>query len=135
MKLKKTLLFTALALCSLPAGQALAYDYYCSLKVNSVQNPVAVGQPFGFSVRLSFVDFGPPPPISIKPYAVVFHGTKNGIPDTGSGQHLINIAGNYTEQLNTYNPGGMTGYYIRYAKIYLNGQLLCTTNSVSLSLL
>lgn len=130
----KSLFATVLMLGGLASGQALA-SYQCTLGVDSASNPVPVGQPYSVSVHISFVDFGPYPPPSYKPFAVVFHGTRNGVWDTGSGQHLFNAAGNYTEVVGTYNPGGVAGDYIRYALIYRDGQFICSTNSVYIGLL
>ena len=132
----KPLLVALLALGGLASGQASA-NYSCTLGFVSPSgtNPVHVGQQFGFSVLVSFVDFGPPPPISIKPFEVHFHSTRNGVWDTGSGQHLANVAGNYEETIMSYNPGGVAGNYIRYATIYRDGQFICSTNSVYAGLL
>ena len=134
----KPLFAALLALGALASGQTEANSpYTCTLKAVSPSgtNPVHVGQQFGFTVKVSFVDFGPPPPPSIKPFAVVFHGTRNGVPDTGSGQHLMNAPSNFPETVMTYNPGGIAGNYLRYALIYRDGQFVCSTNTVSLGLL
>jgi opacity protein-like surface antigen len=134
MKLK-SLCLAALIACGMSAGQAAAYSpYTCTLR-HIGTNPVGLGQSYGYALRISFVDFGPLPPPSYKPFQVVFHGTKNGVPDTGSGQYLWNAAGNYTEQLMTYNPGGVAGNYVRYALIYRDGHFICSTNSVYQTLL
>ncbi len=76
----KPLLAAILALGGLASGQAMA-NYTCTLGFVSPSgtNPVHVGQQFGFSVLVSFVDFGPYPPISYKPFEVHFHGTRNGV--------------------------------------------------------
>ena len=120
----KPLLVALLALGGLASGQASA-NYSCTLGFVSPSgtNPVHVGQQFGFSVLVSFVDFGPYPPITIKPFEVHFHGTRNGVWDTGSGQHLANVAGNYEETIMSYNPGGVAGNYIRYARNLPEGPL------------
>lgn len=134
----KPLFAAMLAFGALASGQAEAYSpFTCTLKAESPSgaNPVPVGQQFGFTVQVSFVDFGPPPPISFKPFAVVFHGTRNGVPDTGSGQYLMNAAGNYPETVLNTNPGGIAGNYLRYALIYRDGQFVCSTNTVSIGLL
>ena len=134
----KPLFAAALALGALASGQAEAHvPYACTLKAESPSgtHPVHVGQQFGFTVEVSYVDMGPPPPPSFKPFAVVFHGTRNGVPDTGSGQHLMNAPGNHPETAMTYNPGGIAGDYLRYALIYRDGQFVCSTNTVSLGLL
>lgn len=134
----KPLFATALALGVLASGQAEAYSsYHCTLEAVSPSgtDPVHVGQQFGFTVEVSFVDIGPPPPITLKQFAVVFHGTKNGVPDTGSGQHLMDAPANYPETVLATNPGGIAGNYLRYALIYRNGQFVCSTNTVGLGLL
>lgn len=135
MKLKP-LFAAALALAALAAGPASA-SYTCTLSFISPSgtNPVHVGQAFGFGVEVSFLDFGPYPPPSFKPFEVVFHGTRNGVWDTGSGQHLANVAGNYPETIMSYNPGGVAGNYVRYATIHRDGQFVCSTNSVYAGLL
>ncbi len=135
MKLK-SLCMAALVLCGMSAGQAAAASpYNCQLRHVGAYNPVPVGEAYGYALRISFVDFGPLPPSSYKPFQVFFHGTKNGVPDTGNGQYLFNAAGNYTERVMTYNPGGLTGNYVRYALIYRDGQFICSTNSVYQTLL
>jgi hypothetical protein len=116
----------------LPDTQWSDGTFNCSLDFVGYLNPVPVGWPFGFTVSNWFLDFGPPAPPnpSYKPIQVVFHGTKNGVTDTGSGQHLLNAPLNLSETGMMDNPGGIAGNYIRYAKLYLNGQHICTTNSV-----
>ncbi len=128
MKLRTMLVATAL-LGSLAVGQASA-SYRCGLKVNPSYVPV--GGTFSYSVILRFVDFGPLPPPSVKPFTVVFFGTGIG---SGGETYPQNIPGNYVAVLPGYgNPGGISGTYTRYANIYENGQLLCTTNSVTVTL-
>ena len=136
--MKRTSLFAALlALGGIAAGDAVAYSpYTCTLDVvvPSGYNPVPVGQQYGFRVQISFVDFGPPPPVTYEPFQVVYHGTRNGVNDTGSGQYLHNAPGNYPKTVMAYNPGGVAGNYVRYALIYRNGQFICSTNSVYVGL-
>ena len=137
MKLKP-MFVAVLALSGIAAGDAAAYSpYTCTLEFLSPSgyNPVPVGYEFGYRVTISFVDFGPYPPITYEPFEVVYHGTRNGVPDTGSGQHLHNAPGNYPKTVMTYNPGGVAGNYVRYALIYRNGQFICSTNSVYAGLL
>jgi hypothetical protein len=126
---------------NLPDTQWSGGSYECSLDFVGYLNPVPVGWPFGFTVSNThlFLDFGPslppnPPDPSYKPIQVVFHGSKNGVTDTGSGQHLLNASKNLPETGWMDNPGGIAGNYIRYAKLYLDGQHICTTNSVSVVL-
>lgn len=137
MKLKSRFLtvLAVLALGGLSAAPAMA-SYTCTLQVEnpSGYDPVPVGQPYGFTVMISFVDVGPAPPPTYEPFAVVYHGTRNGVNDTGSGQYLHNAPGNYPKTVMTYNPGGVAGNYIRYALIYRNGQFICSTNSVYVGL-
>lgn len=132
----KPLLAAVLALGGLTSGQAFA-SYNCTLGFVSPSgtNPVHVGQQFGFSVLVSYVDFGPRPTYPPKEFAVVFHGTRNGVWDTGNGQHLMDVAGNREETMLATNPGGIAGDYIRYATIFRNGQFVCSTNSVYAGLL
>jgi hypothetical protein len=117
---------------NLPDTQWSDGTFLCNLDVVAYFNPVPVGWPFGFTVSNGFLDFGPnaPPNPSYKPIQVVFHGSKNGVPDTGSGQYLMNAPLNLSETGWMDNPGGIAGNYVRYAKLYLNGQHICTTNSV-----
>ena len=129
----KPLLIALLALGGLASGQASA-NYTCTLEFVSPSgtNPIRVGQQFGFTVQVSYLEPGPPAPYppATKPFAVIFHGTRNGVWDTGSGQHLMNAPSNYPETTLSYNPGGIAGNYIRYATIYRNGVFICSTNSV-----
>ncbi len=129
--MKNFLFTTVLALGGFAASQADAYT--CTLE-SITSAPVPVGQEFGFAVLVSFVDVGPAPPLSYKPFEAVFHGTKDGVWDTGSGQHLMNVAGNHIEYLIATNPGGIAGNYLRFATIFLDGVLVCSTNSVSVVL-
>lgn len=117
---------------NLPDTQWSDGTFYCSLDFVGYANPVPVGWSFGFTVSNAFLDFGPTPPPNpqYKPIQVVFHGSKNGVTDTGSGQYLLNAPLNLPETGMMDNPGGLTGSYVRYAKLYLNGQHICTTNSV-----
>lgn len=135
MKLKLAMAAVAAA-CSLLAGQAAAYSpTQCTLELVSDYNPIPVGQSYGLRVTISFVDFGPLPPPSYEPFAVVYHGTRDGVPDTGSGQYLHNAPGNSPKTVTTYNPGGIPGTYLRYALIYRNGQFVCSTNTILAGLL
>jgi hypothetical protein len=147
MKLK-SLLIAALALAGLAAGQASAQNSeketlshpntgtnLCTLAASAYT--VQVGQSYSYSVRISFVDFGPPAPPTYRPFTVVFYGTKNGFSDIGPGGETYpgNAPGNYDAVLPGYfNTGAFTGDYQRYALIYRNGQLFCTTNTVKMTL-
>jgi hypothetical protein len=135
----KPLFAAALALGVLASGQAEARSSHtCTLEAVSPSgtNPVHVGQQFGFTVQvIQWPTFGPHPPISYKPYEVIFHGTRNGVMDTGSGQHLMNAPLNFPETTLATNPGGIAGNYLRYALIYKDGQFICSTNTVSIGLL
>ena len=77
MKLK-SLLIAALALAGLAAGQAFAQNSekdppghpnigtnHCSLAASHYYVPV--GQSYSYSIRVSFVDFGPLPPPTFRP--------------------------------------------------------------------
>ncbi len=147
MKLK--FLFSAvLALGCLAAGQVSAQDSekdppghpnigsaHCSLAASHFYVPV--GQSYSYSIRVSFPDFSPLPPPTFRPFTVVFFGTKNGVSDIGPGGETYpsNIPGNHPAVLPGYfNTGAFTGSYVRYARIYRNGQLFCTTNTISMSL-
>lgn len=135
MKLKFAIA-AILAAGSLSAGQAAAYTpFHCTLELISDFNPIPVGQPYSLRVKISFVDFGPLPPPTYEPFEVVYHGTRNGVSDTGNGQYMHNAPGNYPKTVTTYNPGGVAGNYIRYALIYRNGQFVCSTNAIYADLL
>ena len=147
MKLKLPFI-AALALGSVAAGQASAQNSEkdppghpnigsadCSLAAS--HHSVPVGQSYSYSIRVSFVDFGPPPPPTYRPFTVVFFGTKNDVSDIGPGGETYpsNIPGNYPAVLPGYfNTGAFTGSYVRYARIYRNGQLFCVTNAIDMSL-
>jgi hypothetical protein len=147
MKLK-SLLIAALALGGLAAGQASAQNSEkdaplypnigsadCTLAASHYNVPV--GQSYSYLVRVSFTDFSPLPPPTYRPFTVVFYGTKNGVSDIGPGGETYpsNVPGNYATVLPGYfNTGAFTGSYVRYARIYRNGQLFCVTNAVSMSL-
>ena len=147
MKLK-SLFIAVLALSGLAAGQATAQDSEkdppshpnigsadCSLAAS--HSYVPIGQSYNYSIRVSFVDFGPLPPPTFRPFTVVFYGTKNGVSDIGpEGEtYPSNIPGNHTAILpGYYNTGAFAGNYVRYALIYRNGQLFCVTNAIGISL-
>lgn len=132
MKFKSVLMSAAL-LGGLMAGQAIANPTGCSLSVS--QSYVPVGQMFTYGVGIYELYPGPQPPPSY-PYSVVFYGTKNGvndIPPEGETYPAMFDRGNNT--LTGYgNPGGYSGYYLRYALIYKFDQLFCVTNLVSVTL-
>ena len=128
MKLRSMLVATAL-LGSLAVGQASA-SYRCGLQANPSYVPV--GTTFSYSVVLKFADFSPLPPPSVKPFTVVFFGT--GIGSAGE-TYPQNIPGNYVTVLPGYgNPGGISGNYTRFVKIYENGQFLCQTAPIIVTL-
>jgi hypothetical protein len=142
MKLK-SLLIAALALAGLAAGQASAQDSeknspnYPNCSLAASHSYVPVGQSYNYSIRVSFVDFGPLPGPTFRPFTVVFYGTKNGVSDIGpEGEtYPSNIPGNYTAILpGYYNTGAFAGNYMRYALIYKNGQLFCVTNAIGITL-
>ena len=66
----------------------------------------------------------------------MFHGTKNGVSDIpAGGETYPALFPYYYSTLTGYgNPGGFSGNYFRYALIYANGQLVCATNSVIVTL-
>jgi hypothetical protein len=83
------------------------------------------------------VDFSPLPPPTYRPFTVVFHGTKNGVSDIGPEGETYpeNVPGNYATVLPGYlNTGAFAGNYLRYARIYRNGQLFCVTNAIGMTL-
>jgi hypothetical protein len=147
MKLK-SLLIASLALGGLFTGQASAQKSEmdaqshpnigsadCSLAASHYYVPV--GQSYSYSIRVSFADFSPLPPPTFRPFTVVFFGTKNGVSDIGPGGETYpsNIPGNHPAVLPGYfNTGAFTGSYVRYARIYRDGQLFCVTNSINMSL-
>lgn len=130
MKLK-ALCFAALALCGVLAGPAAAQS--CSLELTTNSDPIRVGQSYGLTVRYDIgVDFGPPPPLDYQ-YQVIFHGTRDGVPDTGGGQYLMNVISGTPSSVWTYNPGGIPGQYMRYAEIRMPppyNHPVCYTNAI-----
>ena len=88
MKLK-SLFIATLVLSGLAAGQASAQDSeksspnYPNCSLAASHSYVPVGQSYNYSIRVSFSDFGPPPPPTFQPFTVVFYGTKNGVSDIG----------------------------------------------------
>jgi hypothetical protein len=134
---RKQAIAAALLLSAFGATSAQA-DEYCSLSVSSWYVPV--GASFSFDVNIGAKILpGPLPPNGIGYYApltVVFHGTKNGVWDTGpNGWQHPSTVGFGTSTLTGYgNPasGGFGGQYDRYAFVYDRfGNFYCSTNSVS----
>jgi hypothetical protein len=128
----KTLFVALLALGGLAAGPAAART--CTLELNAKSSTIAVGQSYSLTVRfVRGVDFGPPPPPNY-PYQVIFHGTRDGVWDTGSGQYLMDVLANGTPStVSSYNPGGIAGQYMRYAEIRMPppyNQTMCYTNVI-----
>lgn len=128
----KALFLALLALGGLAAGPAAART--CTLELNAKSSTIAVGQSYSLTVTfLRGVDFGPPPPPSY-PYQVIFHGTRDGVWDTGSGQYLMDVLANGTPStVSSYNPGGIPGQYMRYAEIRMPppyNQVMCYTNVI-----
>lgn len=95
----------------------------------SGDDPVPVGQPYGFPVMMSFVDVGPASPPTCEPFAVVCQGTRNGVNGIGGGQSLRNAPGNHPKTVMTCNPDGASGDYIRYVLIYRTARFICSINS------
>jgi hypothetical protein len=128
----KTLFVALLALGGLAAGPAAART--CTLELITSGNPIAVGQ--SYTLKVTFVrgvDFGPPPPPDY-PYQVIFHGTRDGVRDTGNGEYFMNVLANGTPStVSSYNPGGIAGQYMRYAEIRMPppyNQVMCYTNVI-----
>ncbi len=145
MKLK-SMLISALALGGLFAGQASAQNsekeppndggsVRCSLTASHYYVPV--GQSYSYTIRTRYAEFSPLPPPTYRPITVVFYGTKNGVPDIGpEGEtYPATFRGNASVELTGYfNTGSFTGNYFRYALIYKEGQLVCVTNGISMTL-
>jgi hypothetical protein len=137
MMKRKALFLAILALGGLAAGPVAAHT--CTLELITSGKVIAVGQSYSLKVTfLRGIDFGPPPPLDYQ-YQVIFHGTRNGVSDTGSGQHLMNVLANGTPStVTTWNPGGVAGQYVRYAEIRMPppyNQTMCYTNVISATLL
>lgn len=130
MKLK-ALCFAAFALCAMAAGPVAART--CTLELLTSSNPIAVGQPYSLKVTfLRGVDFGPLPPPNY-PYQVIFHGTRDGVWDTGSGEYFMDVVNGVPSTVSSYNPGGIPGQYMRYAEIRMPppyNQTMCYTNVI-----
>lgn len=129
---RKTLFLAVLALAGLAAGPAAART--CTLELNAKSSTIAVGQSYSLTVTFQRgIDFGPPPPPNY-PYQVIFHGTRDGVWDTGSGQYLMDVLANGTPStVSSYNPGGIAGQYMRYAEIRMPppyNQTMCYTNVI-----
>lgn len=147
MTLKSTLI-AALALGALATAPAFAQSSGkdapshpnigstdCTLAAS--HHVVPVGEAYSYQIRISFVDFSPLPPPTYRPFTVVFHGTKNGVSDIGPEGETYpnNVPGNHTTVLPGYfNTGAFAGTYLRYARIYRNGQLFCVTNAIGMTL-
>jgi hypothetical protein len=140
----RSILVASILLSALVVRDAHA-DNICSLTI-SPSSYIEVGQTFSFGIYIrGLVWPGPPPPLGYPgpPFTVVFHGSKNGvddIPPAGEAYPVtFNSVGQWT--LTGYgNPGGLSGTYLRYAKIYAynpydpnnpRGYLYCTTNIVA----
>lgn len=129
----KSMLMSALLLSGLMAGHASATT--CALSASS--SYISVGQSFTLGVFINpGLLPGPYPTPYFRPYTVVFYGTKNGVSDIpASGETYPAAIPNYYSTLTGYgNPGGYSGNYLRYALIYANGQVVCVTNSVNVTL-
>ena len=144
MKLK-SLFIAALVLGGLAAGQASAQNSEkefrdntgtrCSLTASHYYVPI--GQSYSYTVWTAYTQFSPTPPPTDRPITVVFYGSKNGVPDIGSGgeTYPATFPGNATVNLPGYfNTGNFTGTYFRYAVIHRNGVPVCVTNAVSMIL-
>jgi hypothetical protein len=115
------------------AGHASATT--CILSVSS--NDLPVGQPFTFGVYITpGILHGPLPPPSFRPYSAVFYGTKNGVSDIppGGETYPALFPNNYSTLTGYGNPGWCNCDYLHYPLIYANGQLVCVTNSVNVTL-
>ncbi len=129
---RKCLFLVLLVLGGLFAGPAAART--CTLELITSNNPIAVGQSYTLKVTfLRGIDFGPLPPPDY-PYQVIFHGTRNGVWDTGNGEYFMNVLANGTPStVSSYNPGGIAGQYMRYAEIRMPppyNQVMCYTNVI-----
>jgi hypothetical protein len=107
-------------------------DLTCSLSIHP--GPViGVGQSYSYGLDITnWVDFGPLPATT-----VVFFGTKNGVSDIPPSGELYPAFVNYTghSELGGYqNPGGISGFYVRYAVLFRAGQFYCATNPVTVVL-
>lgn len=113
-------------------------DFLCSLSVSSWYVPI--GQSYSYGVDISPPLFGvvPPPPYNQPaPFTVVFYGSKDGVDDIPAGGETYPATFGYghSDLTGYYNPGGFTGFYQRYAKIYASyGGLYCVTNTVDVLL-
>lgn len=142
-----SILVAGILVSALAANDAHA-DNTCSLSV-SPSSYIEVGQTFSFGIyNRGLVWPGPFPPLGNPrtPFTVVFYGSKNGvddIPATGEEYPVtFTTLGQWT--LTGYgNPGGLSGTYLRFARIYAHNPydpsnprsyLYCTTNTVAVVL-
>ncbi len=128
----KSMLATALLLTGLIGADANAVT--CTLKASTSYVPI--GQPFSYRIGILGTQFGPVPPATVRPYTVVFFGTKNGVSDiSSSGEtYPATFPFGYSTLTGYANVGGFTGNYVRYALIYREGLLQCVTNAVGITL-
>lgn len=129
----KSIVMSALLLTGLAAGHAQAAPS-CSLSAS--HSYVPVGQDFTYSISIYDSLPGPLPPPWYRIFTVVFYGFKNGVADIpASGETYPALFPYYNSTLTGYNNvGGLTGQYIRYALILHNGQVVCATNAVNVTL-
>lgn len=117
-------------------------DNTCSLTFNP-GGAVPANQAFSYSIyNQGLVWPGPFPPGGNPgaPFTVVFHGTKNGVTDTPPSGEVYPLTFNSFGLWNLtgyFNPGGVSGTYVRYAEIYASnptGYFYCVTNTVTVVL-
>ena len=135
MKFKSVVKFV-FVLLALYAGNAKA-DFACQLSVVPANwwegnNPIYVGQSFGFGINVGYwPQQGPYPPSPSYQFSVTFYG-----PDIPGGEaYPGTYAIGYYYLGGYYNPGGIEGTYTRYAVLrWPNGGTYCTTNEVNVVL-
>jgi len=104
-------------------------DYFsCSLTVS--RDTVPIGQPFSYGVD---IDFHQTLPGGHAPFVftVVFYGTNINPPGE---TYPATFGAGHSDLTGYFNPGGFAGTYQRVALIYWNGNLICVTNQVSVTL-
>lgn len=114
-------------------------DEFCTLNVNP-WSYIQINRSFSYVINIQGKPLTQPLPSPLPPpnvFTIVFHGSKNGVEDIPPTGETYPGSFNYgTSELTGYwNPGGVSGTYLRYAVITNQfGSFYCTTNTIAVVL-